>query len=722
MTEEDQQKLSLREATEEDLGFVYRFVQELARFESLEHEMRMSEDDCWNMFFSSQANAKALLAFWDGKPAGFSVYYFNVSTFMGRRGLYVEDLYVKDEFRGRGIGSLLFIKLAQIARSHGCFRMQWMALDWNYKAHSFYRKLGSKICRDWLVFRLDDDALDDVAKLATPDSREFEASKSADLWEKLKDGQVKKLEVAGHSNSSTTGFQRENERHSLKELELLFELSQIISSQIKMKDVIGPILDRLISIPGHLCASVALINRDNQELLMDVARGQPVADDRKAYLSTCEELLRQPLQTGCPLAIPDISRDEHFSGRKFGQVEGVSVPYIAFMCVPIVTEGDKVGVLTLEKLSKPKIKLDRDIQTLLAIANMISQASRLRREIKEEVECLRRDRERNDTVSEQEIPDNMIGNSNAMKQVYASIYQVAPTQATVLIRGESGVGKELVAHAIHKRSPRSEDAYVKFNCAALPDSIIESELFGHEKGAFTGAIAERRGRFEEADGGTIFIDEIGDVSPAVQVKLLRVIQEREIERVGSQQKRSCDVRIIAATSRNLEQMMERGEFRSDLYYRLNVFPVFIPALRERGADILLLADYFVKMYSEKNSKSVERISTAAIDLLMSYHWPGNVRELENCIERAVILCSSNAVQAHHLPPTLQKSDPAERSSHDGNLELALAALEQEMLISTLKETGGNMAAAAKQLGMTERKMGIRIKKYDIDPKRFKRKS
>jgi Nif-specific regulatory protein len=282
------------------------------------------------------------------------------------------------------------------------------------------------------------------------------------------------------------------------------------------------------------------------------------------------------------------------------------------------------------------------------------------------------------------------------------------------------VGKELVARALHEQSPRKNGAFVKFNCAALPESIIESELFGHERGAFTGAIAMRKGRFEMAHGGTIFLDEIGDLSPPTQVKLLRVLQEKEFERVGSQTPIHSDVRIITATSRDLEQMIEQEKFRSDLYYRLNVFPIYVPPLRERKADILLLADHFVEKYAKQNHKAVQRISTAAIDLLTSYHWPGNVRELENCIERAVLLCQDKAIKAQHLPPTLQK-DAAKTPSADGRLTTAVAALEHEMVVAELKACGGNRSAAARNLGLTERQIGLRIKRFGIDSKRFRRR-
>jgi Nif-specific regulatory protein len=243
-------------------------------------------------------------------------------------------------------------------------------------------------------------------------------------------------------------------------------------------------------------------------------------------------------------------------------------------------------------------------------------------------------------------------------------------------------------------------------------------LFGHEKGAFTGAISTRKGRFEAANGGTIFLDEIGDISPGNQVKLLRVLQEKEFERVGSHESIPVDVRIVAATSRDLEGMMREGSFREDLYYRLNVFPIYMPPLRERKCDILLLADHFIEKYCANTGK-LPRISSAAIDMLMSYHWPGNVRELENCMERAVLLSKGQSIKAHHLPPTLQTKSALETADHQSTLEDAVAALEREMIVDTLKDTHGNMTEAARRLGITERKMGIRVKKYDIRVSHFK---
>jgi Nif-specific regulatory protein len=305
-----------------------------------------------------------------------------------------------------------------------------------------------------------------------------------------------------------------------------------------------------------------------------------------------------------------------------------------------------------------------------------------------------------------------------MQAVFDLIAHVAKSDATVLIRGETGVGKELVAHAIHYNSLRATKPFIRVNCAALPESVIESELFGHEKGAFTGAVTQRKGRFELAQGGTIFLDEIGDLSPATQIRLLRVLQEREFERVGGAETIKADVRVLVATNRDLEELLKKWQFRQDLYYRLNVFPIHIPPLRERRSDILLLADYFVEKYGKANNKNVRRISMAANDMLTRYPWPGNVRELENCIERAVLMTNDDAVHAQHLPPTLQTAE-ATGTVVDSTLETSLDALERDMIIEALKNARGNKAKAAKTLGLTERVMGLRVLKHAINLKQYR---
>jgi Nif-specific regulatory protein len=387
--------------------------------------------------------------------------------------------------------------------------------------------------------------------------------------------------------------------------------------------------------------------------------------------------------------------------------------------VPIRQGNEVIGTLSAEKPFDPEADLGEDARMLSVVASLIAQAVRLRQTVYEERRSLEEENERlANELKKVYRPEGIVGTSAAMVEVFALIEQVAKSDATVLIRGESGTGKELIAGAIHFASNRADKPFIKVNCAALPESVIESELFGHEKGAFTGAVATRRGRFELASGGTIFLDEIGDLTPQVQVKLLRVLQEREFERVGSSVTLRTNVRVIAATNRNLEDLMTKRQFREDLYYRLNVFPIHVPPLRDRRGDIMLLADRFIEKYAERNSKKIMRISTGAIDLLTQYHWPGNVRELENCIERAVLLSTDGVIRSQNLPPSLQSSGST-GTQYSGTLDEAIGSLERELLIDALKSCRGVMAKAATQLGITERQMGLRVSKYGIDAKRFR---
>lgn len=314
----------------------------------------------------------------------------------------------------------------------------------------------------------------------------------------------------------------------------------------------------------------------------------------------------------------------------------------------------------------------------------------------------------------------MIGRSAPMTSMFALVSKVSETDATVLVTGESGTGKELVARAIHDLGKRASGPFIAVNCAALPESVIESELFGHEKGSFTGAHATRQGRFELAQDGTLFLDEIGELPPAIQVKLLRILQERSFERVGGTKTIQTNARIIAATNRDLALEVRERRFREDLYFRLDVFPIHVPPLRERGADILLLADHFAGLSSVRTGREVVRISSPSLDLFMSYHWPGNVRELENCIERAAILSSDGVIHSYNLPPSLQSAEST-GTAPLATLDGAIARLEKEMLIEALKMDHGNSASAALRLGVTERRFRLGLDRYKIDWRRFRTK-
>jgi Nif-specific regulatory protein len=386
----------------------------------------------------------------------------------------------------------------------------------------------------------------------------------------------------------------------------------------------------------------------------------------------------------------------------------------SFLCIPIKQGTEVLGAFSADIVFGDPVVLDADVRVMTVVCSMIAQAVRLRQEMAEEKLVLVEENSRlKNVLKENYQPSNIIGKSHAMRSLYELVGQVAPSDTSVLIRGESGTGKEMIAQALHYASSRAENPFIKVNCAALPEAVIESELFGHEKGAFTGAIATRKGRFELADTGTIFLDEIGDLSPSMQVKLLRVLQEREIERVGGSRTIKIDVRIITATNRNLEELLGKGQFREDLYYRLNVFPLHLPPLRERKSDILLLADHFIEKYNKRSRKAVKRIATSAINLLMSYYWPGNVRELENVIERSVLLANNDVILGIHLPPSLQSAEST-GTAPSTSLEETMDRVERELILDALKSSKGNYSKAAKTLGITERIMGLRIKKYNLD--------
>lgn len=310
---------------------------------------------------------------------------------------------------------------------------------------------------------------------------------------------------------------------------------------------------------------------------------------------------------------------------------------------------------------------------------------------------------------------NFVGNSAEMSRIFEVVSQIAGSRASVLIEGESGTGKELVAEAIHQRSPRREKPFVKLHCAALAESLLESELFGHERGAFTGAIARKDGRFQVADGGTLFLDEIGEISPTIQVKLLRFLQEREFERVGSNETVRVDVRIVAATNRDLREEVEKGSFREDLYYRLNVINLKLPAIRYRRDDILPLAEHFLANFSKSNEKNISRMSNECASLLRGYDWPGNVREIENAIERAVVMSCSTELQASDLPSSVVPSS----SGTNGSPSIpgsTIEELERYAILQTLESTGGSTSKAASILGMSVRKVQYKIRSYGDAPK------
>ena len=504
------------------------------------------------------------------------------------------------------------------------------------------------------------------------------------------------------------------------ELKLLLDIAGALAGNPDLRESAKPVLQLMATHVGIVRGTITILNRDTGEVVIDDALGMSEDERKLGRYRLGEGVTGQVVATGRPAVVPRVSKEPLFldrTGTRRKRLLG-DQDDLSFICVPIRVGALVVGALSVDRPHVGDESLEADVRLLSIIASMIAQAVTLRREAREQIVALEAENALlHERIDEAFRSPSMVGNSGAMRKVFHLIHRVAGSTATVLILGESGVGKELVAQAIHQGSPRASKAFIRVNCAALPEAIIESELFGHEKGAFTGAIALRKGRFELADGGTIFLDEIGELSASTQVKLLRVLQEREFERIGGSNVIRTDVRVIAATNRNLEQLIRDGVFREDLYYRLNVFPIHVPPLRERKTDILLLADHFVQKHARQMNVDIRRISTPAIDLLMAYHWPGNVRELENCIERAILLSRDGVIHGHHLPPSLQTAEST-GTEPAGALDSALWALEQEMIVDMLKSTRGNMAAAARRLGLTERVMGLRVRRHGIDPKRF----
>jgi Nif-specific regulatory protein len=502
-----------------------------------------------------------------------------------------------------------------------------------------------------------------------------------------------------------------------RQLSILIEINQAVSRSAELTEALRVTLQILEKSYNIISGAVFLLNEDRQTL--DTAAGIGYRDlpNRTKY-KMGEGLTGRIAVTGKPIIVPQVSKEPLFLNRMRswdGDVEKEQ----SFIGVPIMLDYTNLGVLIVNLPYNTRRDYDSALKFITLVASALLQPIRLRQAIQRERQTLIDENVMLKTKLQQEHSfHNIIGNSNEMRDVYEKVTQVARANTTVLIRGESGTGKELIAQAIHYNSLRSDKPFIRVNCAAIPENLIESEFFGYEKGAFTGAVSAKKGRFELADDGTIFLDEIGDLSQMTQVKLLRVLQEQEFERVGGVHTLKVDVRIIAATNANLEKLMETGKFREDLYYRLNVFSILLPPLRERRSDILLLADHFMLKYGRKHLKNIKRISTPAIDMLEQYHWPGNVRELENCIESAVLVCEDQVLHSYHLPPTLQTADSSGTQPRM-SLEESVAAFEKELIQDVLKSSRGNRARAARLLDTTERIIGYKIEKYEIDVKRFK---
>jgi Nif-specific regulatory protein len=503
-----------------------------------------------------------------------------------------------------------------------------------------------------------------------------------------------------------------------QQISALHDIGQILGSTTLFEDALNSILKLMCDQLDMSLGTVSLLSQEETQVSIDIAYGLSASEIKRGHYQVGEGITGKVVESGKAVIVPRISSEPLFLNRTRAH-ESSEKEQISFICVPILLQQKVVGTVSVDTPYENDLRLQETVRLLTIVTVMIGQSVAARQRARAEQDQLRNENQRlKKELQERFHPTNLIGNSRPMQEVGELIGQVAPSDATVMLRGESGTGKELVADALHYNSLRANKPFVKVHIASLPETLIESELFGHERGAYTGASASRPGRFERADGGTIFLDEIGELSPTVQIKLLRVLQNREVERLGGPGPIEVDVRVVTATHIDLEKAVEAGTFRADLFYRLNVFPVFIPPLRERKSDIVQLADHFLEKYASHHNKELRRISTPAIDMMMSYHWPGNVRELENCIERAVILSADGVIHGHHLPPSLQTAD-ATGTPVAGSFEVLMQAYEREILVEAVKNSRGNMAKASRLLGTTTRILSYRLQKLDIDPKQHK---
>jgi Nif-specific regulatory protein len=531
----------------------------------------------------------------------------------------------------------------------------------------------------------------------------------------------------------------------------MYEISKILSSSLNLAATLRAVLNLMSSYMDMRRGVVAVLD-DDGALNVLAASGISPRDVSRGAADLPREVAGRILSGQMPFVTEDVA-DDPLLADYVRVPDALDSETVSFIAVPLKTFGKPFGVLAIARVwdGNSGVNFGDDVRFLTMVANLIAQAVKLNQRIVREPPAAAGPAAAPAPMPAVAGPDDgiphrldqVIGTSRAMQQVFAQVHLVAPTRSTVILRGESGTGKELIARAVHTLSPRKERPFVKVNCAALPDTLLESELFGHEKGAFTGATQERKGRFELADGGSLFLDEIGDISPAFQAKLLRVLQEREFERVGGSRTLKIDVRLICATNRNLEEAVAKGDFRADLYYRINVVPIFVPALRERPEDIPLLAQHFLDAFNRENDRRL-RFSSEALQALTAGTFPGNVRELENCILRVATLSRDDVIDDLNLRglaasgrcmpllPQVAFGSPAEERDREPALSDAptadwqslddigdLDALPQrERLIRVMERAGWVQAKAARMLGLTPRQIGYALKKHHIEIKRF----
>ncbi len=499
---------------------------------------------------------------------------------------------------------------------------------------------------------------------------------------------------------------------SYEQLSLLNRLAIHLATADDVRPALSLVLEQLAQFCQMERGVITLMSESGEEVQADISVGAIPADTfSKMRYRAGEGITGKVFATGQPVYLSQLEAG-NFLDRS-GLRRDLDKSTTAFFCVPISYRDKVIGTLSVDKQAERLQNPELDTAFLVEVAKLVAPFVQ-RRQLEDRMEVFHHARQPGGAF------DKLIGKSSALNELQNLIVRVADARTTVLITGETGTGKGVVAQVIHELGPNKSQPFVEVNCGAIPENLIESELFGHEKGAFTGATQRRIGVLERAKGGTVFLDEIGELPLPAQTKLLRVLQKREFERVGGSTTLRTAARIIAATNRDLEGAIMDNSFRADLYYRLNVFPLQVPPLRERGkADIMLLVDYFVQLFARDLAKPVTRIDTPAIDMLTGYHWPGNVRELENVIERAVLLADGDVIHGHHLPPSLQMNRYSARQENHSDFTTQVRNFEIQLITEALKDTRGNQTQAAAKLGITKRMIQYKIQNYGIDYRRFR---
>ena len=521
-------------------------------------------------------------------------------------------------------------------------------------------------------------------------------------------------------------------------LATVYEIAKILSSSLALNDTLQQVLNVISS---HFEARRGMVSlmQDSGKLSIIAAIGLTREEMQRAEFESGEGITGKIFKHGAPIVIPDIAQEPLFL-NKTGAKKQLEGQPVAFLGVPIKVSRKCIGVLSFQYEKKQAFNgFQLKLQLLTMAANLIGQSVQLNQQITADRQQLLQERSRlqKDLANKYSL-GNVIGQSKRMQEVFANVHMAAPGNNTILLRGESGTGKEVIARAIHYLSARKDAPFIKVNCAALTENLLESELFGHEKGAFTGALQQRKGRFEQAHGGTLFLDEIGEISPAFQVKLLRVLQEREFERVGGNSTIKVNVRLICATNRNLEVAVSQGEFRSDLYFRINVISIFLPPLRERREDIPLLIENILSRFNRENNTKI-KITPDALHVLTNCQWPGNVRELENCVTRFSTLSHSDVIQRSDIPcqmnnclssslskyqhqhiiiPINSTVDLQKQASAIDDNAYNQPATERERLMNAMEKSGWVQAKAARLLNLTPRQIGYALKKHHLEIKKF----